>query len=225
MADKSGATYRDKRTMGPNEVRSQYRHYVHEAGNVAAADTVELELENAEFEGGVPMVGLTAWSANGGMATPAVATHVTSDGDTIVFEFHYPQAQKSTALIDEGTTYTEVVHVLAGVAPGAATAVEAAASLNADLNFRLWGFAAVTATNVLTVFPVGPESHVRIGNDSTSALAGSFGTAIFNDQRTFTQLNPSEYLMAYTPGDAPKKVVITKSGSTVASLVLVVSAH
>ena len=75
------------------------------------------------------------------------------------------------------------------------------------------------------VFPIGPESHVRIGNDSTSALAGSFGTAIFNDQRTFTQLNPSEYLMAYTPGDAPKKVVITKSGSTVASLVLVVSAH
>lgn len=225
MADKSGATYRDLRTMGPNEVRQQFRHYVHEAGNVIAADTVEFELELAEDEGGVPMVSLTAWSVDGGMSTPAVATHVTSNGDTVVFEFHYPQNQKSTAQFDETTTYTEVVHALAGVTGGAATPAQIVVSLNADVNFRLWGFAAVTATNVVTVFPKGPESHVRIGNDSTSALAGSFGTAIFNDKRTFSQLNPSEYLMTYTPGVEPKKVVITKTGATVPKLVLVVSAH
>lgn len=225
MVDVTGATYRDKRTMGPNEFRLQYRHYVVEAGNVAATNTLEFDLENAEDEGGVPLVSVTAWSVDGGMSTPAVATHVSSDDDTIVFEFHYPQNQLSTAKFDETTTYTEVVHTLAGVTGGAATPAQIVASANADVNFRLWGFAAVTATNVVTVFPIGPESHVRIGSGSTSAVAGSFGVAIFNNARTFTQLNPSEYLMTYTPGTEPKRVVVTKTGTTVPKLVVAVTAH
>lgn len=227
MANVTGATFRDLRTMGVNEVRLQYRHYVMQAGNWTSSDTVEVELENDENEGGVPMVGITVWSHDGGMDTTATATHVSSDDDTIVFEFHYPQNQPITTdmLRDTQPTYTEVVHILAGVTGGAATAAEIVLSLNADTNFRLWGFAAVTATNVVTVFPKGPESHVRIGTGSTSVVAGTFGLAIFNDARTLVQIDPTLTLMTYTPGSVPKKVVVAKTGATVAKAEVVVTAH
>lgn len=227
MANKTGGAYRDKRTPGVNHVRDQYRHYVVEGGNVVAADILDVLLEQDEHEGGQPLVSLTAWSHNGGMVTPAAATQVTSDGDTIVFEFHYPQIQpvRTDRDRDDQPNYTEVVHTLAGVTGGAATAVQIVASLNADADFKVWGFAAVSATNVVKVFPIGPDSHVRIGIGSTSVVAGLFGQAVFNDARTFTQLNPSEYLMTYTPGTTPKKVVVTKTGATVVGLAVVVSAH
>src|SRR5690606_29025668 len=157
MANATQASFADVRSYGINNDRLKKRTYYVESGIVPDDDTIEFAHPDFATEGGFPVLGASVYTHNGGMATGAVATHVTSNGDTLVLEIKNPHVQEW--LYQGQPEYVEVLHVLAGVTGGAATPAQIAASLNADTNFTSWAYAAVTATNVLTLFPEGAEGH------------------------------------------------------------------
>lgn len=222
MANQTQATSRDVRTYFLTEERLQKRHFLIEAGAIPNGDTIQVTHPDFADEGGFPMVSCNVFTHDGGMSTPATATHVTSNGDTIVFEFRYPEKDNVLLNSESTTSYKTLTHVLAGVTGGAATPAQITASLNADTAFRAYGYAAVTASNVVTVFPVGPNSHVKIGVGSTSVVAGTFGLAITNDVRTYTQKDPSSWLATHNTSTGV--VTLTNgSGSTAYKVVAVVS--
>lgn len=220
MANATQNTYKDGRTYGVSNDRLQKRAYFAEAGVVPNGDTLEVIHPDFATEGGFPVLGASAYSHDGGMATTATASHVTSNGDTIVLEFDNPHERDRREQFE--SEYVEVVHVLSGVSAGAATAAEIVSSLNSDSAVREWGYAAVSATNVVRVYPHGADGHVRIGNGSTSVAAGTFGIALRNNARTYTELDPSEWLLTHTPADG-KVSVANSSGGPVSSVIAAVS--
>lgn len=213
MADATQNVFKDERGVTLTRENQQRERYLVETGIAAASDTLVLVLNDSTLkEAAMPSIQASAWTHDGGLSTGATATHVTSDGDTIVFDFKDPDNALNDSFSDG---FTSVTHTLDGVTGGAATAAEIVASLNADTAFTAWAYAAVTATNVVTVFPKGPLGQVKIGTGSTSAAASDFAaTTADNAARTFTKVDMVDAAYTMTYAAATKTLTITDVAGT-----------
>lgn len=232
MADATQNTFRDPRTYGLNEVRHQRKTWHVEGGVVAGSDTLEIThpdyntVQVSAGEGPFPHVAHKVFSHDGGLTYDFTAVATDDAGDTVVLEFINPHDQlllEQKDMQPGPPNYVEVVHVLGdhgAVTDNAITAIQFAASLNADPAVSRWAYAAVSGTDVF-VIPRGPQGHVRKGTGSTADAIQGKNTvpAVLNEERTFTELTPVSWLSTYSQG----KVTITNSGASLARIFAVVT--
>ncbi len=112
----------------------------------------------------------------GDMTSAASATFALSNGDTLEFQVDP----------DGNGVYATLIHTLAAVSPGAATAAEIAASFNADTKFNA-DFRAVAGltANAVSIFPKSVRGACRVVGGTASALLAFPGTGADNKKRTY----------------------------------------
>ena len=230
MADATQTSFLDPRTYGLNEVRHQHKTWHVEAGIVADTDSVEiLHPDYASMEGPFPNTGCVVYTHDGGLVFDFTANSTNSAGDTMVLEAINPHDQDLREQKDMQPgppNYVEIVHVLADtVTDTAITSAEAAASWNADPLAARWAYATATSATELTLFPKGPEGHIRqgVGSTATNLMGKNTVVAVLNSARLFTattQVALTAWRWTYQSG---KVTVINDTGGAVTAVFAVVT--
>lgn len=139
---------------GINESILQESPIVLEVPGAMADDDTTAFVFTGPGQSGLPPRTVTILRHTGGDITNTVnANWAVNNGDTILYQ------------VDAGGTgkFTQFTHALAGVTNGAATAVQVAASLNADTTFKKTAVAVAGLTaNRVTIFPISPRSSIRV---------------------------------------------------------------
>jgi len=134
-------------------------------------------------QSGLPPRTVTVLRHTGGDITNTVnANWAVNNGDTILYQ------------VDAGGTgkFVQFTHALAGVTNGAATAVQVAASLNADTTFKKTAVAVAGLTaNRVSIFATLPRSAIRVVGGTAQTVILFPGTAADYQARTYVSQSVS----------------------------------
>lgn len=200
----SANNYQYKGNPSINRERDQRTTFFLEEGQMldTATTTYDFSSHFREGEQQLPPA-VEIFTHDGGMENTVDATWTLSDGDTIQFRFWDPDndAQRVGSAADmpsDGSStppvlYTDLTHVLAGVTATAATAQQVVDSLNADVEFAKWAYAALGPTaNRVAIYLKGPRARMSITGGTAQAVILFPATEIDNAERTFTHVGPGQ---------------------------------
>lgn len=145
-------------------------------GAMADDDDVKVSFSKAGDSRLPPKAVSISRHTGGDMTSAASATFALNNGDTLVFSVDP----------DNNGVFEEIVHALAGVTNGAATAAQIAASINADtkLSGKVVAVAGLTA-NAVTLFVATPRGKALVTGGTASALLAFPGTGADSKKRVY----------------------------------------
>jgi hypothetical protein len=221
----------DKAALTLTQERQQRSRILVEAPSVANADSLVLVRDASLFEAAMPPMGIEVFTHNGGLLNGVNANWAVNNGDEIHIAVYDPEAADDDRIVGSGADinhvperfFVPIVHVLAGVTNGAATAAEVAASLNADATYTKYAYAGAGITaNRVTLFPRGIRGRLKVtGGNAQTVIQWPSGEAS-NLERTFTRVTTSEWAVTYVV--STKTLTVTNgTGATVNRVAVVVN--